>query len=225
MAHAFDTGLAQPQRTIIQRQAIAALAGLKRPSGYLADVIAFGSVVRTYTDDRGVAQLVDALSLRAPSIAVATGDRTWSKTGTTGFQGKSPIDLLVYFCSSNDRNAQVGRLELDVAGAAANTSDPGLHVMMEHALELLIGAKFGSTTSIKQAEPQTEGELYTDHQVTIWLQVYRVLTMTTISEFRTATQLLTSIRYREAVNPAEVHLPAAATDTTTIDFNIDDLSS
>lgn len=219
--HEFATSLAKPQRTLIQQGAIAALAQLKRPIGYLGSVISFGAVVRSYTDEEGVRELVDAMSMRTPSIAVATGDRTYQVTGTTKFQYKSEIDLLVYFASDNQRNAQVGRMELDVTGGQDVHADPGLHIMMEHALELLVGQRLGGSTSIKSVMPYSEQELCTTAAVTVWMQVYRVLTMTTLSEHRTATDLLTSIGWRAAVNPAEVHLPTAPTDSTTIDVTVD----
>lgn len=218
--HEFDTGLAKPQRTLIQQRAVQLLTGLMRPAGYLGAVIPFGSVVRSYTDEDGVRQLVDAMSMRTPSIAVATGDRAFSVNGTTKFQYRSDIDLLVYFASDNARNAQIGRMEVDPIATTDLHQDPGLHIMMEHALELLVGQRALGSQTLKQFQPVSEQELCTTSQVTIWLQVYKVLTMTTISEFRTATELLTSIGYRAAVNPNEAHRPLPATDGTSIDIDI-----
>lgn len=193
MAHAFDTGAAKPQRTLIQQGAIALLAGLKRPAGYLVSVVPFGAAVRSYRDEDGVAMVVDSIGGRAPAIAVALGDRASEPSGIGGYSSTSQLDLLVYFASSNARNYQLGRQEMDAVAVAADTSDPGLHVMMEHAAELLIGQRCGGTASIKQIRCATEMELATTPAVTIWLQTYHVTTVNTAREWRTATQLLESI--------------------------------
>lgn len=225
MAHAFDTGASKPQRTRIQQGAISLLSGLKRSNGgYLMEVLPFGGVVRSYSDEEGAAQIVELLS-KAPSIAVGLGDRLNQMVGIGGYQARGELDLLVYFSSSNARNAQIGRQEIDVVGSASDTADPGLHVMMEHATELLIGQYCGGAgDDIKQVRCETEQELITTGPVTVWLQTYKITVLTQISEFRTVEQLLESIRFRAAVNPLEAHLPAAATDPRTIDVNVDDLS-
>lgn len=224
MTHTFDTGAAVPQRTRIQRGAITLLSGLKKSNGgYLMEVLPFGACVRSYSDEEGAAEIVSLLS-KAPSIAVGLGDRSNVMVGMGGYQSRGEIDLLVYFSSNNARNAQIGRQEIDVAGAASNVADPGLHVMMEHAVELLIGQRCGGAgTDIKQIRCETEQELVTTGPVTIWLQTYKVTVLTQISEFRTVSQLLESLRFRAAI-VAQAHLPAAATDPSTIDVNVDDLA-
>ncbi len=225
MAHAFDTEAAAPQRTRIQRGAIQLLSGLKRSNGgYLMEVLPFGGVVRSYSDEEGAAQIVELLS-KAPSIAIGLGDRSNIMVGMGGYQSKGELDLLVYFSSNNARNAQIGRQEIDAVGTASDTADPGLHVMMEHAVELLIGQRCGGAGSdVKQIRCETEQELITTGPVTVWLQTYKITVLTQISEFRTVSQLLESIRFRAAINPLEVELPGAATDHRTIDINVDDLS-
>lgn len=225
MAHAFDTGAVAPQRTRIQRGAITLLSGLKRSNGgYLMEVLPFGGVVRSYSDEEGAAQIVELLA-KAPSIAVGLGDRSMLMAGMGGYQAKGEIDLLVYFSSNNQRDAQIGRQEIDTVGSASNAADPGLHVMMEHAVELLIGQRCGGVgADIKQIRCETEQELITTGPVTVWLQTYKVSVMTQISEFRTVSQLLESIRFRSAIVSGEIHLPDPATDPSTIDVNVDGLS-
>lgn len=225
MALAFNTGLAKPQRTLITEGAIALLSGLLRPTGYLATVIPWGSVVRSYTDEVGVVQLHDALSARAPGIAIATGDGASTTAGIGGFQAKKVIDLLVYFASTNKRDGYTGRMAQDGASLASNTADPGLHVMMEHAAELLIGQRCGASSSIKQIVTDREEELYTGEQVTIWLQTYRVEVRTNLKEFRNVTQLLADLRFRLATDLDEVALPDAATDSGTLDTFNDDIGA
>lgn len=221
----FDTGLAKPQRTLITEGAVSLLSGLLRPAGYLGMVTPWGAVVRSYTDEVGVAQLVNALSLRTPAIAVATGDGASDRQGIGGFQAKKMIDLLVYFATSNKRDGYLGRLAADGASAADDHADPGLHTIMEHAVELLIGQRCGASSTIKQIIPDREEELFTGDVLTIWLQTYRIEVRTNISEFRTVTQLIDSMRWRLATNPAEVNRPAAAIDSVTLDLNNDDLGA
>lgn len=225
MAHAFDTGAAAPQRTRIQRGAITLLSGLKKSNGgYLLEVLPFGGVVRSYSDEEGAAQIVELLA-KAPSIAVGLGDRSNVMAGMGGYQARGELDLLIYFSSNNMRDVQIGRQEIDVVGTASPTADPGLHVMMEHAVELLIGQRCGGAgTDVKQIRCETEQELITTGPVTVWLQTYKVTVMTQISEFRTVSQLLESIRFRGSLIPGEVHLPAAKTDPSTIDVNVDSLA-
>jgi hypothetical protein len=222
MAHQFDTGLVRPQRTVIQRGAVDLLAGLRRPAGYLITVIPWGSVVRSYTDEDGIAELISALA-RTPSIAVATGDANSNRAGIGGYQAKKVIDVLLYIATGHRRDNQVGRQEIDVVGAADDHADPGLHIIMEHTEELLIGQRCGMASSIKQIELDREEELATTSAATIWLQTFRVEVRRNISEFRNATQLLESIRWRTAIDPNEVNRPAPATDPASIDVDSDNL--
>lgn len=231
MSHSFDTGLSIPQRTAIRQGAVSLLSAMKLPAGYLVNVIPWGSVVRTHTDEQGIAELVDVLA-RTPSIAIALGDGQFFPAGIGGHQAKKTIDLLVYHASGNQRGRTGGRTEMDVSALASDHADPGLDVMMEHALELLIGQRCGASSSIKQIIPDREEELYTSAPITLWLQTYRVEvrmnvpeTSTRAREFRTAAQILTSMRSRVATDPAEVVPPAAATDPGSVDANTDDLGA
>lgn len=218
MAHAFDTGLAAPQRTKILDGAIALLGGLKVANGgYLAAVVPFGAVVRSYTDGDGVQMLYEALSGSAPAVAIALGSRSSKPAGVGGFNSTAEVELLAYFLSNNMRDLATGRLLIDGSGAAADTADPGLHVMMEHVEELLVGQRCGASDTIKQVRPDREEELTTRDDCTIWLQTYQVTVTRSIKEWRTVTQLLESIRWRTTQEDGEVELPAAATKDTTID--------
>lgn len=221
--HVFDTGAPAPQRTLIQQGAVTLLSGLKRPAGYLVDVIAFGSPIRDWRDEQGVTQLIDAFAGRMPSIAVALGDGFSDQAGIGGFQANKEIEVILYIASDNPRDQQIGRLEIDVTGQADVHADPGLHVIMEHAVELMIGQRAGASTSIKAIRPVSEVFLADSPPVLIWMQTYQVSVKTTISSNRTVTQLLTSIRTRTTTSETEPPLPAAATDPATIDANTDDL--
>lgn len=235
MAHAYDTGLAAPQRTLIQDGVVTLLAGLKRTAvpvaGYLQAVVPWGGVVRTWTDVDGVAMLGEELQGQAPAIAVAVGDLASVPAGTGGFGFKEELELLLYFVSNHARSITRGRAKIDTTGAADVTKDPGLHVMMAHAKELVVGQRCGlspSTPSIKQIRPDREEELLTRPDLTIWLQTYKITTTLTINPNRGVTQLLESLRVRTIEDPstgvdAEIELPDDATKSTTIDTYRDDL--
>lgn len=225
MAHQFDTGQPAPQRTRLEQGVVSLLSGLKKANGgYLVEVIPYAFTMETAADEESVAQFVMTLS-RAPSIAVHVGDRVDEPGGIGGYSFRGEFDLHVYLSSNNMRNQQIGRMQIDSAGLADDTADPGLHVVMEHVRELVIGqyATTPRAADIKQARPFRERAIITAQQITIWEQLYKVKVMTQLDEFRTVQQLLTSIRFRAAQNPAEVHLPAAKTDPRTIDVNEDSL--
>jgi hypothetical protein len=223
MAHKFDTGQPAPQRTRLEQGVVSLLSGLKRSAGgYLVEVMAFPFTMDTVGDEDDVRQFVMALS-RAPSIAVHVGERVDEPGGIGGFSFRGEFELHVYISSNNMRSSQVGRMEIDGAGLASNQADPGLHVVMEHVRELVIG-RYATTpvgADIKQARPYRERAIITAQQITIWEQLYRVKVMTQLDEFRTVTQLLESIRFRMSQNPSEVLRPAPAIDSTSIDVNMD----
>lgn len=223
MAHQFATTASQPQRTRIEKGVVSLLSGLKKANGgYLVEVKPFAFTLKPTTTGDDVAQFVAEMS-RAPSIAVHTGDRDERVKTIGGFAYESEIDLLVYFSSNNARNQQVGRMEIDSAGLASNSADPGIHIAMEHAKELLLGQRVDSGQDIKQVRCHREEEIVSAQPITIWLQTYKVTVLTQLDQFRTVTQLLDSIRFRAAGDPAEVHLPAAKTKSNTVDVNVDDL--
>lgn len=224
MAHEFATGANAPQRTRIERGVVSLLSGLKRSNGgYLVEVLPFAFTMETATSSDDVAQFVNAMS-RAPSIAVHTADREDTVTGIGGFSSKATIDLLVYFSSNNARNQQIGRMQIDTAGVADDRADPGLHVAMEHARELIVGQRAGAPgDDIKQVLPWREQEVITAQPITIWLQTYRVTVNTRLDEFRTVEQLLTSLRMRLTTERNEPLPPAGSVAQTTIDIQDDDL--
>lgn len=227
MAHTFDTALAQDQRSLIQAAVVALLAPLKRSAGgYLLDVKPIGIVVRTYSDDPGVAQFFASMS-RAPAIAVATGTRPFTSGGVGGKQAIGELEVLVYFASHHSRDMQ-SRMAQDVVAQASNTADPGLGTMMEHALELLHGRypvpEADGKMTIHQLQIRREEELATIENVTLWMQTYSVQTFHRgrgNQQFRTPQQLLESIGWRVSTNPDEAVPPDAATDSTSLDHDND----
>lgn len=227
MAHVFDTGLDAPVRTVILNRTVALLAGLKRPGGYLANVVPWGGVVRSWMDSNGVDMLFETLSGAAPAIAIAVGDLSSTPAGAGGFTYKEEIELLLYHVSNNMRDVTAGRMIIDAVGLAGDANDPGLHVAMAHAKELVIGQYASGSNpahpAIKQIRPDREEELTTRDDVTIWLQTYRITLSTTIKQNRTVSQLLESIRVRTTQEDGEPTLPDPAESPTTIDTYNDGL--
>jgi hypothetical protein len=222
VSHSFDTGLVVPQRTLIRRAAVALLSQLKRPNGYLQSVKGIGGLVRSYTDEPDIQLLVKELG-PAPAIGVQLGTRQFETLALGGKQSKGPIMLLLYFMVQHSREP-IFRYEADSEALANDHRDPGLDIMMEHAIELMHG-QYPSTTNltVKQVQIQREEELVTSPEVVIWLQTYQLTTQsyTGSKEFRTAEQLINSLHWRTTTERAEPLPPDEAQAPTTIDVNSD----
>lgn len=212
----FDTGENLPQRTRARNGAVALLAGLQLPAGYLAAVIPWGGLVRGFTDTDGIDLLWTALNGRAPAIAIALGARTKRAGSVDGFASKHSLGLDAYFFSNHRRDETDGRLAPDVVALADVHADPGLDTMMEHAEELLIGQYPGSVPSIKQIEFVDEDELRTEGDFTLWVQRYSVVVDRIIKPNRTVIQLLVDMRTKvRASNASVANLTAEALSVTT----------
>ena len=224
MTHSFDTSAPLPQRTLVRRGAVELLSKLKRSNGgYLQDVRGFGGIVRTYTDEPDIEILQKALGA-TPAIGVALASRTFETLAIGGRQAKSDLQLLLYFASQHSRDMLVGRHEADIVATADDTADPGLDVMMEHAIELMHGSYPSILTgTIKQIRIKTEQELATSGAVTIWLQTYDLTlqSYTGSKEFRTAEEIITSLHWRTTTDRDEPNRPASAVAPTTIDADSD----
>lgn len=215
MPHSFDTVLAAPQRTLLVSGTVTLLAGLKRPAGYLASVTEWGGVIRSYADDEGIDQLFEALLGQTPAVAISLGDRVNKAAGIGGYKSTSELELLVYFLNTHSRNLYGGRQAADVVAAAANTNDPGLHVMLEHVEELLVGQRCGDSASIKQVRLEREVEVRTRNGFTLWCQHYAVTVDRQINEFRSVSQMLNDIR--TTLHLGDTTVPAPNDPTITID--------
>jgi hypothetical protein len=220
VSHSFASRAPKPARTLIQQGVVALLSPLTRRSGgYLHGVVPFGAVVRSYTDEIGTAMLQDALKA-TPAIAIATGTFSGQNLAIGGRQNLGQIELLLYIATGHARSQQRGRQESDLVAQADDQADPGLHVIMEHARELVLG-QYPSidTFTVKQIMFEREEEVATLPQITIWLQTYRVTVQSYSGsrEFRTAQQLLESIGWRATTDADEDLPPDPATSSTSVD--------
>jgi len=227
MSHVFDTGLDTPERTLIQNGAVDLLSRLKRSNGgYLVDVLPFGGIVRTHSDEFDVEQLQKWLG-RTPGIAVATGRADFETLNLQRKQFRAEIQLVLYLSSQHGRSP-LARMQADQVSQIDAAKDPGLHVIMAHAREIICGV-FPTTLTgaVKQVIPLYEDELVTAQTVTIWTQVYRVqfyqLTPSTGGgrEWRTPEQLLESIGLRVTSKENEAERPLPATSSTSLDVDTD----
>ncbi len=213
MAHAFDTGLARTQRTLIRDGIVELLGGLLHNDhdgelgGYLRAVIPWGGVIRGFTDEIGIDLLWSALNGRAPAIAVCLGDKVGQNAGLGGFNVKADLELVLYHYSNNQISMTDGRTSISTRAGSSNARDPGLDVMLEHAEELVLGQRVGatlatnpigeksrSTPSIKQVVFLREEELRTDKTLTLWAQRFSVRVDRVIDPHRGVTQMLEEIR-------------------------------
>jgi hypothetical protein len=224
LGHSFSGGLGVPQRTLVQQGVVDTLAPLAiAHGGYVLDVVKTGVVVRSYTDEAGIAMLFAEIN-RTPCIAVATGGASFENIGIGGKENRGDLQVHIYFATQHQRGMQVGRMEADVVALSDRTADPGLHVMMQHTIELLLGQYPNTTTAkIKQLKIRREDELVTMPEITIWMQVWETTTFGHASgtEFRTAPQLLNEIRSRVTTKSDEAMRPAAATVSTSLDVDTD----
>ena len=232
MTLTYATGLALPQRTIVRRAAVELFSALKRANGgYLADVKSFGGVVRTYTDQPDIELLQKAMG-STPSIGVALATREFQDLaigvggarGGGSTQALSQMQLLLYFANQHGRDGLTGRHESDSVALVDDAADPGLDVMMEHAIELMHGQYPTLTVgTVKQIKIQREEELATLPEITIWVQTYRVVLQSYAnpSGFRTAQQIIDSLHWRVTTSLTEPNRPAPAVAPTTVDADSD----
>lgn len=187
----FDTKANLPQRTLLRRGAVALLAELARPIGYLQAVTGWGGTIRSHQDMDGITELHTALAGRSPAIAVGLLDRRTTKRHIGGFAAVGKIELSVYFYSNHRRSLVEGRLEPDAVALVDDLADPGLEVAMEHAEELLVGRYPSVTKSIKSISHVNEEDLIiASEDFTIFVQRYEVEVDRVINPNRNATERL-----------------------------------
>jgi hypothetical protein len=152
MAHAYDTGLAKPQRTLIREAVMARLALLKKPTLYLQAVVALPLKIQGRSDEEGISSLFEALNGAAPAVAVVLGRGDVAAAGQSAAHTRKTIELVVYVASNNSRGLVDGRLAGDPASAASNTADPGIETMAEHVSSCSSGSTLASMAS-RRSDP------------------------------------------------------------------------
>lgn len=225
MVHAFDTGLAKPQRTLIRAAIEAQLADLlksARVPGYVRSIKHLPKTMRGHSDDDGRAMLLDALQGQAPAIAIALGRKTYDRIGPNTLEVTAEIEIAVYVVSANERGLVEGRLEQDSTAERTLTSDPGIDTMLEHVEERLVGQELGIDT-VSALSAVGEEEVATHKDLTIWAQTYRVMVDRTVNPARNVTQKVTSVENRLGLDGVSGDLsdPAEPFVTTVSDIEPD----
>lgn len=198
MAHTFDHGLAKPLRTLVREGVIARLGRLLiSAGGYLSAIIPVGSVVRGTEDVDGISYMFDALNGRAPAIAVAIGDETFTPAGMSGYQWRSTLDVRVYAITNNLRSREA-RQAADVVALASNAKDPGIDILLEHLAQLLIGYQIASSSSPKgqqifELRPTRQQELVNNNAMALWEAVFTVDLSREINAKRDVNTAITSL--------------------------------
>lgn len=193
MAHAYDTGLAQPIRTVLRDGVVTRLARLQASQGgYLRALIPFGNRMLAHDDVDGLDFLLKVLNGRAPAVAVAIGDRTFNAGGAGGYNQRATYDVLVYVAGNHMRSREA-RQAGDVASAASDVKDPGLDTILEHVEELLTGWKVDSSNVIGELRPSREVERWNDDRIAVWEQLYTVPVSRSINQDRDIVARLTRI--------------------------------
>jgi hypothetical protein len=209
MAHAYDTGLAMPQRTLVREAVMARLAALKKPFRYLQAVAAMPLKIQGRSDEEGMGFLFHALSGAAPALAVVLGRGDFAAAGQNAAHARKTLELVVYVVSTNVRGVVDGRLAGDAAAAASDTADPGIETIVEHVEQLLLGRDLG-IDGVEEIRPVSEDELATGQDVTVWEVVFSIRVDRSINHDRAITQLLLEVETRN-----RVHGSAAADDFVT----------
>lgn len=185
-AQQYDTGLAAPQRTLLRNAVITKLGPLLKSNGlYLTAISPIARMYKGGGDEEGLVLIQRALQGRAPAILVALGKATHRAAGMSNDVGQAEVELGVYVVSLHSRDMETGRLTTDVVGAADVTADPGIETMLEHVQQLLEDQDLGVDT-IYEPLIQTEDEVWTGADFTIWEQTYHVLVDRDIKPFRAA---------------------------------------
>lgn len=196
MSRTFDSGLAAPQRSLIQAAIIQKLAPLKLqtlggtdPKGFCQAIIPTSWRVRRELEG-SVDLLWRVCNGRAPAICVAPLDLHPDQAGGPGRSvGELEIDL--YFVSNHKRSLVEGRATADAIAAAADTADPGLYAMMELAWMYLFDVDLAIPT-VHELKLHGEFEVDTVEKYTIWRQEWRALLGRDADMYRGITQKFTN---------------------------------
>lgn len=203
----FDTGLEIPQRTLLRRGVVSALAPLtKAGGGYLVAVRPIAPVVLAARDEDGVAEMLAALDGGSPIIGVALSAGVFTPSGMGGLRDhyEEIVEVLVYILSDNAAGA-LFRVEQSGASLADHTLDPGIEVISEHAQERLIGLQVDDASkTIHQLVPLRVEELWHDAARCVWVQRYSVLLERDLAPHKGVTQHVTLIHTEHRVIDAEI---------------------
>ncbi len=199
MAHAFDTGLAKPQRAVVRDAIVTRLAPLLQTgaaAGLYVKKIA-GVVGRLSKDDTDL--ILAECQGQCPAILVGLGKKDVSARSVTGpgdrFSGE--LDVYVYVVVDTLRKPDVHRVAGDAASGASLQADPGTETILEHLEELLVGFHpTDASKSVHHLVYEAEDELGHFDEITVWEQIYSVQLERALKRGKGITEAVTAIRTR-----------------------------
>lgn len=196
--HVFDTGLQQPQRTLIRAAIAAQLADLLKSADvprYLHAIVQLPKPVRGAGDEDGKAMLNHYLQGAAPAVAIALGRKSFDRLGPNALEVLGELEIVLYVASRHERGLVDGRLSQDVTARIAQNVDPGIDTMLEHIEERLLGQELGIET-VSALSGGVEDEVMTFDDVTVWSQTYSVVVDRTVNPARGSKITVTSVENR-----------------------------
>ncbi len=214
MAHAFDTQLAKPQRTVVREAVAQHLRDYSR-LGYLVDVIEVGGIIKAGTEEE-VGRIVSDAAGRSPLALVALGQKSYVAGDEGSFSDRyaASLEVLVYAYSKNLRDP-LSRMKADVVALADDEADPGCEVMLEHFEEILIGYKPAPSwnDTVYQLVPTGESELDLGDDFALWRLSFSLRLARELDRARDGLVPMTSITARHQVDGAETQNPIATATT------------
>lgn len=200
----YDTGLARAQRTLLRAAIAAQFSDLMLANG--GYVRAIKSIPRPLKDSEEELGWIGMHAQgQSPCIIIALGGKKYESVDVGADVYRANIDVAIYICSTNVRGLIEGRLETDTVAAGDATKDPGIDTMLEHVEERLLGQSFklGGLASQRTSEmdPESEDELFTNGELSIWEQKYSVWVPREVNPNRAITQLNTSIETQTSIAP------------------------
>ena len=212
----FDTGLARAQRTLLRSAVATALSDLLSTNGgYLRAIRSLPRPLRGHDLDE-LGFIGNAIQGQAPCVLIALGAKKYEPVDMDSiYRGR--VEVALYVCSNNLRGRIDGRIETDVAAAADATKDPGIDAILENVEERLLGTSFhlGSQTTAaavtSQMFPESEDEVFTGDDMTVWEQRYSVELYREPNPNRAITAVVTSVETDTEIEGADPANPIVTT--------------
>jgi hypothetical protein len=213
MTRTFDTGLAEPLRTLIRNAIVERLAVLTRAQGAFAQGIvpmpfALKSQLRGM-DETELGFFLDALNGRTPAYGVALGDTKVVKRSAGSRVGE--LEVEIYSFCSHQRNLVLGRLEADGPAMLFDIKDPGIDVMLELMRERLDEQQLDvETIGGKAKEMRFEGEyeLLTNRNQSIWGSMFSIQVELPANPNRDIVEYLTTLDTKHRIGAGSPPNPA-----------------
>lgn len=200
----YDTGLTRAQRTLLRATIAAQLSDLLVANGgYLHAIRSLPRPLKNSSEEE-LGWIGYVAQGQYPMVLIALGSKSYESVDVSAvYRGK--IEVSIYACSGNIRGVIDGRLETDVVAASDATKDPGIDTILEHVEERLLGQGFelGNLPAQRTThmDPESEEELVTGGDCTVWEQKYSLYVMREVNPDRKVTQLNLTMEAQTSIEP------------------------